>query len=124
MTTKYNIKVGKSISIPIEHTMCGIITLDQCVFYSMKSHPVLLSITEKVNGAYRVAVDKNYNVVLCHPYNYSFTKIGSDFVLKETTIRNWHALTRVMSKIVLVNSELPFNMSSLESVLQDQRDGV
>lgn len=118
MTTKYNIRIGENISIPIDRTMCGITVLDNLIIYAGQTQPTLLSIKQRINGAEQVAVDDMNNLVLCPTYTFAFTRHGPNFEIKSESIRQWHALTKIMRKLDAMSSSLQYNLNEIDSFLQ------
>lgn len=121
MTTKYNIRIGENVSIPIDRTMCGITVLDNLIIYAGQSKPTLLSIKQKINGSEQVAVDDKNNLILCPTYKFSFTRHGPNFEIKSESIRQWHALTKMMRKLDALSSSLQYNLSEIDSFLLQER---
>lgn len=121
MTTKYNIRIGDNLSIPIDRTMCGITVLDSLIIYAGQTQPTLLSIKQRINGAEQVAVDDKSNLVLCPTYKFSFTRHGPNFELTLGQIRQWHALTKIMRKLDVTSSSLQYNLSEIDSFLLQER---
>ena len=121
MTTKYNISIGEHTSIPIDRTMCGITVLDNLIIYAGQTTPTLLSIKQMIGGAEQVAVDAKNNLVLCPTYKFAFTKHGPNFEIKAESIRQWHALTKIMHKLDVMSSSLQYNLSEIDSFLLQER---
>lgn len=121
MTTKYNIRIGEHTSIPIDRTMCGITVLDNLIIYAGQTTPTLLSIKQMIGGAEQVAVDAKNNLILCPTYKFSFTRHGPNFEIKSESIRQWHALTKMMRKLDALSSSLQYNLSEIDSFLLQER---
>lgn len=121
MTTKYTIRIGENTSIPIDRTMCGITILDNLIIYAGQTKPMLLSIKQKINGAEQVAVDDKNSLILCPTYKFAFTRHGPNFEIKAESIRQWHALTKIMHKLDAMSSSLQYNLSEIDSFLLQER---